>query len=161
MNMKRRHSGHMGGGMNHGGHGGGHRGPRPQGRYNPNYNPQRARKNYPAMREKYMNQARDAMSAGDRVLAEYYLQHADHCFRMQQEFLAERAQRYPQQQAQPGQEGQNNLPQQDSAEDTGPVEEEVNLSSSATALPAFLTGGAPAQQQGEQKPPVSPNWEEE
>jgi hypothetical protein len=29
-------------------------------------------------REKYINQARDAMSSGDRVKAEYYYQHADH-----------------------------------------------------------------------------------
>lgn len=29
-------------------------------------------------REKYINQARDAMASGDRVRAEYYYQHADH-----------------------------------------------------------------------------------
>lgn len=42
----------------------------------------RPRKNYSAMREKYLQQARDAQASGDRVLAENYYQHADHCYRM-------------------------------------------------------------------------------
>src|ERR1700753_3688962 len=42
----------------------------------------RQRKNYPALREKYLNQARDALASGDRVLAENYFQHADHAYRM-------------------------------------------------------------------------------
>ena len=45
-------------------------------------NNNRPRKNYPALREKYLAQARDALAAGDRVLAENYYQHADHCYRM-------------------------------------------------------------------------------
>lgn len=35
-----------------------------------------------ANRDKYLNLARDAMAAGDRVEAENYLQHADHYFRV-------------------------------------------------------------------------------
>src|SRR4051812_29101868 len=50
------------------------------------------RKNYSAMREKYLQQARDALAAGDRVLAENYFQHADHCFRMIAEENANRPQ---------------------------------------------------------------------
>jgi len=162
MNMKRRHSG--GGNMNHGGGGGyqgGHRsggGHRPQNKYNQNYNnPQRARKNYPAMREKYLNQARDAMSSGDRVLAEYYMQHADHCFRMQQEFQAERAARYAQQEAaNPG----SSQAAQEAGEEIGPVEEEVDLSRGGSALPSFITGGG-TPSSNDQNPPAPQNWEEE
>jgi hypothetical protein len=42
----------------------------------------RARRNAMQSREKYQAMARDAMSMGDRVLAENYLQHADHYFRV-------------------------------------------------------------------------------
>lgn len=38
----------------------------------------RQRHNAKNNRDKYLNQARDALSAGDRVKAEYYFQHADH-----------------------------------------------------------------------------------
>ena len=46
------------------------------------YQQGRPRRNYGAAREKYLNQAREALAAGDRVLAENYFQHADHCYRM-------------------------------------------------------------------------------
>ncbi len=42
----------------------------------------RTRRNATQSREKYQNMARDAMSIGDRVLAENYLQHADHYYRI-------------------------------------------------------------------------------
>ena len=42
----------------------------------------RARGNAPQLLEKYRNLARDAQMAGDRVNAEYYLQFADHYFRV-------------------------------------------------------------------------------
>ncbi len=45
-------------------------------------NGHRPRRNYGAAREKYLAQARDALASGDRVLAENYFQHADHCYRM-------------------------------------------------------------------------------
>lgn len=35
-----------------------------------------------SMREKYMNLARDAMAAGDRIAAENWYQHADHYYRV-------------------------------------------------------------------------------
>lgn len=40
---------------------------------------------YQDLRDKYNGQARDALSGGDRVTAEYYFQHADHYFRMAKE----------------------------------------------------------------------------
>lgn len=42
----------------------------------------RARGNAPQLLEKYKNMARDAQLAGDRVNAEFYLQFADHYFRV-------------------------------------------------------------------------------
>ncbi len=42
----------------------------------------RARGNAPQLLEKYRNMARDAQLAGDRVSTEYYLQFADHYFRV-------------------------------------------------------------------------------
>lgn len=42
----------------------------------------RARGNAPQLLEKYKNMARDAQMAGDRVNTEYYLQFADHYFRV-------------------------------------------------------------------------------
>lgn len=49
-------------------------------------NDNRIRGNAHQLMEKYKNLARDAASAGDRVLAEYYMQHADHYHRVLAEF---------------------------------------------------------------------------
>lgn len=40
--------------------------------------------------ERYMNQAKDALSSGDRVQAEYYYQHADHFLRILNEYREQR-----------------------------------------------------------------------
>ena len=48
----------------------------------------RARGNGAQMIEKYRNLARDAQLAGDRVQTEYYLQFADHYFRVVSDFRA-------------------------------------------------------------------------
>src|SRR3546814_652695 len=48
----------------------------------------RARGNAVQMIEKYKNLARDAQLAGDRVQTEYYLQFADHYFRVHSDFRA-------------------------------------------------------------------------
>lgn len=105
----------------------------------------RPRKNYPALREKYLTQARDALAQGERVLAENYFQHADHCYRMMME---EGSHRQPQ-------------PQEGAAQESANAPAEEPVSQSASVLPAFLTvnyegGAAPA--------PVDPatiqNWED-
>ena len=48
----------------------------------------RARGNAVQMIEKYKNMARDVQLSGDRVQAEYYLQFADHYFRVLRDFRA-------------------------------------------------------------------------
>jgi hypothetical protein len=105
----------------------------------------RPRKNYPAAREKYLAQARDALASGDRVLAENYFQHADHCYRMMME------------------EGyrprHNNQPQHDDGAQQGQGQEQETAqpASNGGALPAFITN-----YEGEQKQAQVPvqNWEE-
>ena len=127
-----------GGRPNHGGgHGGGQR-RNGGGGYNNNNN--RSRKNYPQLREKYLGQAKDALAAGDRVMAEYYFQHADHCYRMmvedgyrpQSQHQQQEQQDSNQQQDEAATNGGNQQMQTSSAEDNMP---------NAGALPTFLTMG--------------------
>ncbi len=102
------------------------RGRSPQGNGGRNENSSRidnrSRGNAPQMLEKYKNMARDAQSQGDRVMTEYYLQFADHYFRIVAEskarFEEQRRQRddwqedgeggYPEDQASDGYDGDNN-----------------------------------------------------
>jgi hypothetical protein len=126
-----------------------------------NYGNNRPRKNYPQLREKYMNQARDALSAGDRVMAEYYFQHADHCYRMMMEEGSHRPRPQQhadgnQQAAQETNENANNANSENSEnESAGQVDDHIPQNSSA--LPAFLTMGAvPTPSEA---PPVQ-DWEE-
>ncbi len=72
MNQNRNQNRRRGRGSNRGGQGGG------QG----NRIDSRARGNAPQMLEKYKKLAHDASLNGDRVLTEYYLQFADHYFRV-------------------------------------------------------------------------------
>ena len=133
-NNQQRNKARFSGGQGHGNNGG------------------RPRKNYGAMREKYLAQARDAMAAGDRVLAENYFQHADHCFRMIAEENASRPQRvhtpHEQQEQQPAE-----------VVNEQPVEEDDSISTNVTSLPAFLT--ANYEPKKEDAPVIAPNWEEE
>jgi hypothetical protein len=78
--------------------GGGNRG----GSDNGNRIDNRARGNATQLLEKYRNMARDAQLAGDRVNAEYYLQFADHYFRV----LADNRARQEEQQGQGQGQGQ-------------------------------------------------------
>lgn len=73
MNQNRNQNRRRGRGSNRGGQGGGHQSNRID---------SRARGNAPQMLEKYKKLAHDASLNGDRVLTEYYLQFADHYFRV-------------------------------------------------------------------------------
>lgn len=112
----------------------------------------RPRKNYSAMREKYMNQARDALSGGDRVMAEYFYQHADHCYRMMvEEGSYQQRPQYSQGQAADG------SPRPESAEPADTASAEDIVPASGNALPAFLYAQAA---QPATEPVVVQNWEE-
>ena len=108
----------------HGGNGGGGGG----GGYNPNRTfdssgPEiKIRGSASHVYEKYLQLARDANSAGDRVMAENYLQHAEHYYRIMAAAAAQQAQYQAQQAASnpggqqpprpPGEGGQPQVPQQ-------------------------------------------------
>jgi len=117
----------------------------------------RPRRNYGAAREKYLNQARDALAAGDRVQAENWFQHADHCYRM----MVEEGQFAPR----PQQNSQQPQPQDGTAtsETEGSTEGNTDgfVSENTNALPAFLHVNP---EQPAQVAPVDPatiqNWEE-
>lgn len=116
-----------------------------------NHNNNRPRKNYGAMREKYLAQARDALASGDRVLAENYFQHADHCFRMIAEDNASRPPHVhaPQEQQQVAE-----------ATPEATAEEDDSISTNVSSLPAFLTANYEVPKK-EGEPVVTQNWEEE
>ncbi len=110
----------------------------------------RPRKNYSAMREKYLAQARDALASGDRVLAENYFQHADHCFRMIAEENASRPPRV-------------HTPQEQQVAEATPesaAEGDDTISTNVSSLPAFLTANYEPPKK-EDEPVIVPNWEEE
>ena len=65
--------------------------------------------------EKYLQLARDANSSGDRVMAENYLQHAEHYYRIMAA-QAQAQQQYQQQQAAQQQANQNRAPNGQGAE---------------------------------------------
>jgi hypothetical protein len=72
--------------------------------------------------EKYLQLARDANSGGDRVMAENYLQHAEHYYRIMAAAAAQQAQHAAQQAAQnpQQQQPQGGQPQQGNAQPQQP-----------------------------------------
>ncbi len=148
MNMKRRPNHNNNGGNNGGGRHYNNRNRRfsrnsnSAGGQDDSANVSRIRRNATAQREKYVNMARDAMSSGDRVQAEYYLQHAEHHFRVLSSLPPEepRYNRY-QQQPQDGQSSPDNAStQNESADLSHDAPEEVIVNTAGTALPSFITG---------------------
>jgi hypothetical protein len=91
--------------------------------------------------EKYLQLARDANSSGDRIMAENYLQHAEHYYRIMAAAAAQQAQYQAQQAAQNGgqvpQHGQqpqpNSQPQQPQ-----------------TSGPSFTLNEGPSEEEGEE-----------
>ncbi len=67
----------------------------------------RARGNAPQLLEKYKGLARDAQLAGDRVMTEYYLQFADHYFRVVAETRARFEESRPQREEWSAEEGED------------------------------------------------------
>jgi hypothetical protein len=102
----RRPQGSHGGHMNHGGGGGGNI-HNPNRTFDSNGPEVKVRGSASHVFEKYLQLARDANSAGDRVMAENYLQHAEHYFRIMAAQQAQ-MQQYQQQQQQQQQQPQVN-----------------------------------------------------
>ena len=101
------HNGHSGGGGGGGGGGSSHNLNRT---YDSNGPEIKVRGSAAHVYEKYLQLARDANTQGDRVMAESYLQHAEHYFRILAAIQAQQAQyaqNNPQQQVQPQQPNGN------------------------------------------------------
>ena len=88
-----------GGGHNNGGGGGGGGGHNPNRNYDSNGPEVKIRGSAANIYEKYLQLARDANSSGDRVMAENYLQHAEHYYRIMAAQQAQMQQYQQQQQA--------------------------------------------------------------
>ena len=91
------HNGHGGGGGGSGGGGGG--GFNPNRSYDSNGPEVKIRGSASHIYEKYLQLARDANASGDRVMAENYLQHAEHYYRIMAAAQAQQAQWQAQQAA--------------------------------------------------------------
>ena len=109
---RRPHGGGGGGGHNNGG--GGHNnsggGFNPNRAYDSNGPEVKIRGTASHIYEKYLQLARDANSTGDRVMAENYLQHAEHYYRIVAATQAQMAQYHAQQAAQAAANGQQYRP---------------------------------------------------
>src|SRR3546814_11669424 len=95
--------------------GGGGQGPRPDAG---NRMDQRQRGNANQLHEKYKNLARDAQTQGDRVTAEYFLQYADHYFRVLNEHRVRQEEHRERPEGQRERPGQHE-PRYDDGEDAG------------------------------------------
>ena len=127
--------------------------PRHSGGGHHNHGGNRPRKNYAQAREKYLAQARDALSAGDRVLAENWFQHADHCYRMMVE------EGYNPRQAHPQQSGEQQAAQEAPASEG--EEAQAPAAAPGAALPSFITSGfPPLGDEMAKEPVIVQNWEE-
>lgn len=91
---------HNGGGGGGGGNNGGGGGFNPNRAYDSNGPEVKIRGTASHIYEKYLQLARDANGAGDRVMAENYLQHAEHYYRIVAATAAQLAQQQAQQAAQ-------------------------------------------------------------
>ncbi len=103
---------HNGGGNGGGGNGGGGGGFNPNRTYDSSGPEVKIRGSASHVYEKYLQLARDANSSGDRVMAENYLQHAEHYYRIVAATAAQQAQYQAQQAANnPKPAGQGDQPQ--------------------------------------------------
>ena len=141
------HSGGSSNGNSSGGGGNGNNG----GGYNPNRSydssgPEiKIRGSATHVYEKYLQLARDANSGGDRVMAENYLQHAEHYYRIMAAQQAQAAQYQAQQAAQRAQQGGNNNGQQQPA-----AQDQANQAQPAQSAPSFSLAEGEQEDEGEE-----------
>ena len=105
--------------------------------------------------EKYLQLARDASLAGDRVAQENFLQHAEHYYRI---MMANQTQ-YPQQQQQGGQQQQQGYQQQ--GQPQGNYQQQPNAGGQGGNAGEVRGSGAPTPQpypQAQQVPESSPSF---
>jgi hypothetical protein len=129
--------------------------PRPQGGRNPNFdgggNNNRMRGNAQQLLDKYLAMARDAFSAGDRVLAENYYQHADHYYRVVNARLEQQGGRRPHNDERGGQQGhsqsnngQDNRTERGDQPSAQPGAADISQGASEQVQPAAVAEGKAA-----------------
>ena len=97
--------------------------------------------------EKYLQLARDANSSGDRIMAENYLQHAEHYYRIMAAAAAQAAQYQAQQAAQSGQNSGQNMGQgQHGQQPQGNGQPQQPQ----TSGPSFSLTEGPSEEEGEE-----------
>ncbi len=104
------HAGGGGGNHNNNGGGGGGNAHNPNRTFDSNGPEVKIRGSATNIYEKYLQLARDANSSGDRVMAENYLQHAEHYFRIMAAQAQAQAQYQAQQQQARAANGQSDQP---------------------------------------------------
>ena len=110
MNQNRNNNRRRGRGSNRGGQGGASQGNRID---------SRARGNAPQMLEKYRKMAHDASLNGDRVQTEYYLQFADHYFRVVADSRTQRDEQRPRPDQREGQQQDDDFEDEDDIGEIG------------------------------------------
>ena len=131
----------------HGGGGGGGGGNNNGGGFNPNRTydssgPEiKIRGSASHVYEKYLQLARDANSSGDRVMAENYLQHAEHYYRIMAAAAAQQAQ-YQAQQAAMNPQGQHGQQQ--------PQGQQGQPPQNGGSAPSFSLTETPTEEEGEE-----------
>jgi len=92
--------------------------------------------------EKYLQLARDANSSGDRIMAENYLQHAEHYYRIMAAAAAQAAQYQAQQAAQSGQNNGQGMGQG--------IGQGQHAQQPQTSGPSFSLTEGPSEEEGEE-----------
>ncbi len=137
------------GGGGGGGGGGGNNNNKPQNILHRNFESTgpdvKVRGNAQHVYEKYLQLARDANSSGDRVMAENYLQHAEHYYRIIAAAQAAMPQHQPNQQQQHNQQ-QNQNGRYGQPHNTGEVTEGENGQPREEAAGATVESTVPASQ---------------
>ena len=141
------HNNHGGGGGGGGNNGGG--GFNPNRVFDSNGPEVKIRGSASTVYEKYLQLARDANSSGDRVMAENYLQHAEHYFRIMAQQQAQLQQYQQQQQAQQQANGQNGNGQYRGPNGNG--EQPYPQGAQQPGGPAFSLAEGEGEEQGEEE----------
>ncbi len=129
---------------------GGQRGP--QGGRSDNRN----RGNASQLLEKYKGLARDAQMSGDRVQAEYYLQFADHYFRVLEEIRLEQEKRQEKQQGKKGRQRDDHDRDHDDARDEDGDDEAAREDGKPERKPRRKPKAEQPDEGGEDKPQRKP-----
>lgn len=126
--MKHRHGGNNRRYNNHGGNGGNNR-------QSEHQNLARQKHHASQMRDKFQTLARDAQMSGERVEAEYYLQHVDHYMRVLADIATIEAERFAHQREQQAASGEGDAESAEGSEATGEANAEGAEGDAAHAAP--------------------------